>query len=215
MADRPGSAEIQMDMLYDDRTDLPLYAGDAPPSRFCTLALVSAHAFRARRLRPDRKPRGLPQAGDRSQERQDRRHAGRRHEPGRECVGGAETAGGREHGDRDRNSGDAAEKSEHVEDAGRLADLVRATEFNTRALCGGHAIETPAPERIKGAISLLNARSGAAISAIQDIPMACRMRPATIRDRSPIRLTRLPATGATTNSIAVHGSKRSPAPSGP
>jgi hypothetical protein len=40
MADLPGSAEIQMDMLYDDRTDLPLYAEGTPSSRFCTLALV-------------------------------------------------------------------------------------------------------------------------------------------------------------------------------
>lgn len=41
MADRPASSEIQMDMLYDDRTNLPLYAEDTPPSRFCTLARVS------------------------------------------------------------------------------------------------------------------------------------------------------------------------------
>ena len=56
---------------------------------------------------------------------------------------------------------------------------------------------------------------GSAISANQPSPIACRVRPDTISGRSPIRSAMAPATGATVMNVAVHGSSRSPAPSGP
>ena len=43
---------------------------------------------------------------------------------------------------------------------------------------------------------------------------ACSVSPATRNGRSPKRSTSAPATGATKNSVAVHGSSRRPAPSG-
>ena len=52
-------------------------------------------------------------------------------------------------------------------------------------------------------------------AAIQANPAACSSSPATISGRSPIRSASAPASGATRNSVAVHGSSRSPAPSGP
>ena len=56
---------------------------------------------------------------------------------------------------------------------------------------------------------------GSAISASQAIPTACSDNPTTISGRSPIRSAKAPATGATVMNVAVHGSSRSPAPSGP
>ena len=50
--------------------------------------------------------------------------------------------------------------------------------------------------------------------AIQANPAACASNPATISRRSPNRLIRAPAIGATTNKVAVHGSSRRPDVSG-
>ena len=56
---------------------------------------------------------------------------------------------------------------------------------------------------------------GSAMSASQASPTACSDSPLTINGRSPIRSASAPATGATVMKVAVHGSSRSPAPSGP
>src|SRR5919202_1983907 len=57
--------------------------------------------------------------------------------------------------------------------------------------------------------------SGPAASAIHAMPAACRSTPPARSGRSPTRPIRAPATGATRNSVAVHGSSRTPAASGP
>ena len=56
---------------------------------------------------------------------------------------------------------------------------------------------------------------GSAISATQASPTAWRDSPPTMNGRSPIRSISAPAIGATVMNVAVHGSSRSPAPSGP
>src|SRR3954453_3680131 len=47
------------------------------------------------------------------------------------------------------------------------------------------------------------------------MPAACRRRPPATSGRSPTCPTRAPASGAMTNSVAVHGSSRRPASNGP
>ena len=79
----------------------------------------------------------------------------------------------------------------------------------------GNVIETPQPAMISGAIIDAYAMSGAAISAIQPIPIPCSSSPPTMNGRSPYRSTNAPASGATKNSVSVHGSSRRPASSGP
>ena len=51
--------------------------------------------------------------------------------------------------------------------------------------------------------------------AIQPRPAACINNPVTTSGRSPNFCTTAPAIGAVRNSVDVHGSNRSPAPSGP
>ena len=68
---------------------------------------------------------------------------------------------------------------------------------------------------MNGASSSEYAMPGSAISASQAIPTACSDSPPTISGRSPIRSASAPAIGATVMNVAVHGSSRSPASSGP
>ena len=56
---------------------------------------------------------------------------------------------------------------------------------------------------------------GSAISATQASPADCTSKPVTISGRSPILSARAPAIGAMIMKVAVQGSSRSPAPSGP
>ena len=53
---------------------------------------------------------------------------------------------------------------------------------------------------------------GSATSAIQPIPPACSSGPPTRKGRSPWRSTSAPATGATKNSVRVHGQHPQPRP---
>jgi hypothetical protein len=57
--------------------------------------------------------------------------------------------------------------------------------------------------------------SALAVAAIQVVPIVCRINPATISGRSPIRSASAPAIGPTTRNVAVQGTSRSPAPSAP
>ena len=120
-----------------------------------------------------------------------------------------------EHRDGDRDAEHAAELAQHAVDARGLADRCRrdgvdrgvgrpaapSTRRSPRSSAPGPARCRPSPGRRR-------ARSS------RGRRPAARARRAR-NGRSPKRSTSAPATGATKNSVAVHGSSRSPAPSGP
>jgi hypothetical protein len=90
-----------------------------------------------------------------------------------------------------------------------------ATAPTTTLCAAGMAIDAPAPATISGATRFGYARPGSAMSPIQPNPIACSSNPPATSARSPTRPARAPAIGATTNSVAVHGSSRTPASRGP
>ena len=89
------------------------------------------------------------------------------------------------------------------------------TEPTTEFCAAGMAIETPTPATTNGPSNRVYARPGSAISASHDIPAAWRSSPPTISGRSPMRSASAPAIGATVMNVAVQGSSRNPASSGP
>ena len=89
-----------------------------------------------------------------------------------------------------------------------------ATAPMTAFCAEGSAIETPQPAITSAGTSSTYAIAGSATSAIQPRPMRLQQQPAG-EERAARRSGRRarPATGATKNSVAVHGSSRSPASS--
>ena len=112
-----------------------------------------------------------------------------------------------------RDAEHAAEKAYHVEDAGSLAHFGHG--HRTRGSRSAPPASPSRRRRRRGSAARPTRnrpRPGDAIIAIQPRPIACINSPVTTSGRSPNLLTTAPATGAVTNSVAVHGSKRSPAP---
>ena len=88
------------------------------------------------------------------------------------------------------------------------------TAPSTAFAAGANTIAMPVPPSTKAGTSKPYATSGSETAAIHMIAIACRNRPVAISGREPNRSERIPAIGATSIGMPVHGSVRSPASSG-
>jgi hypothetical protein len=88
------------------------------------------------------------------------------------------------------------------------------TDERTTLAIGAKNSPIPVPARMKAGTIARYSTVGVTTSASHASEMACRAMPTMSSGRVPVRVDAMPASGATTTGMNVHGSVRSPASSG-